>query len=429
MAVPVLFTRGDTSPARGISVTIQLSATLDLCDTNPLNLDLNFHQGAWLATFGSTFQVYSNGGGSYTIDQAILGTPCGVTTGGDLFTVDIAASGLALPDDVGTITVTDVVVRDCLNAPLPGIPGPVGNLTIDTSVPAAISALATVQDKTANGSDGLTNIDLSWTGGSEPDATIEIYRKGFGSYPEYDDTPGTGVPAVPTYPPSGGWALVATLPSGTTAYSDQPPARDFWYYVAFVIDECNVSAVSNLSNGALDYHLGDVTDGATPGTGDNLVDLPDISLLGDLYGIPLIYNDTYNYLDVGPTTDYSVNARPKTDNKVQFEDLMMFAINYGVRVEAHAEADRGRPQRVDGGSHGRRGGDPGDADPGLGRRGTGRERAVHVGRGRGGADRLTPRGRGRSARQAARWCSPRRRASSTPRCSAGPSAGKANSRP
>jgi hypothetical protein len=33
-------------------------------------------------------------------------------------------------------------------------------------------------------------------------------------------------------------------------------------------------------------------------------------------------------LDVGPTTDFSVDARPTTDNRVQFEDLMVFAMNY-----------------------------------------------------------------------------------------------------
>jgi hypothetical protein len=107
--------------------------------------------------------------------------------------------------------------------------------------------------------------------------------------------------------------------------------RDFWHYVAFVRDGCgNVSAASNLTGGTLNYHLGDVSNNVTPGNGDNLVSTADISLLGAHYGVSLAFNDPFNYLDVGPTTDYSVNARPTTDNKVDFEDLMMFAINYGV---------------------------------------------------------------------------------------------------
>jgi hypothetical protein len=57
------------------------------------------------------------------------------------------------------------------------------------------------------------------------------------------------------------------------------------------------------------------------------VDGLDISDLGAHYGG--VYNPTYNYLDVGPTTDYSVDARPTTDNVINFEDLIMFAINFG----------------------------------------------------------------------------------------------------
>jgi hypothetical protein len=33
---------------------------------------------------------------------------------------------------------------------------------------------------------------------------------------------------------------------------------------------------------------------------------------------------------VGPTTDYSVDGRPTTDDLVEFEDLMMFAMNFGL---------------------------------------------------------------------------------------------------
>jgi hypothetical protein len=62
--------------------------------------------------------------------------------------------------------------------------------------------------------------------------------------------------------------------------------------------------------------------------GNNRVFTEDVSFLGSHYGITLADPDVLGCLDVGPTTDYSVNARPTTDNKVNFEDLMMFAINY-----------------------------------------------------------------------------------------------------
>ena len=69
----------------------------------------NITQGSWLGGYGSSFQVVDNGAGSYTVDQVILGLPCGVTTGGTLFTVDVEAAG---GDGTGTITVTDVTFRD-----------------------------------------------------------------------------------------------------------------------------------------------------------------------------------------------------------------------------------------------------------------------------------------------------------------------------
>ena len=35
-----------------------------------------------------------------------------------------------------------------------------------------------------------------------------------------------------------------------------------------------------------------------------------------------------SYLDIGPTADYSVDAMPATDNFLDFEDLIMIAINF-----------------------------------------------------------------------------------------------------
>ncbi len=197
--------------------------------------------------------------------------------------------------------------------------------TGSSAVPAPVTDLAAAQVTAGNGGDGTTAITLSFTVPPEA-ATAEVYRAPFGVYPEYDDG-GGATPAVPSYPPGAPWVLTAVNSSGQT---DDPPGRDFWHYVVFTKNASGgTSAVSNITGGTLNYHLGDVSDGATPGQGDNLVGMPDVSLLGDHYFASLDPGDPFNYLDVGPTTDYSVHGRPTTDNVLNFEDLMMFAINYG----------------------------------------------------------------------------------------------------
>src|SRR5439155_9096265 len=57
-----------------------------------------------------------------------------------------------------------------------------------------------------------------------------------------------------------------------------------------------------------------------------------VSLLGMHYGDSGLALAGYEYLDVGPTTDRSTNARPTTDGKVLFDDLVMFALNYSPAV-------------------------------------------------------------------------------------------------
>jgi hypothetical protein len=189
---------------------------------------------------------------------------------------------------------------------------------------APVTALSASQVTAGNDSSGTTGITITFTPPSGA-SQIEVYRAGFGFYPEFDDN-GGAAPPVPSYPPGAPWTLTGVTTSGQT---DAPPSRDLWYYVAFARDSCgNVSVVSAQTGATLNYHLGDVSDG-TPGQGDNLVNTADISALGLHYGMTLAVNDPFNYLDVGPTTTNSVNGRPLTDNVVQFEDLMIYAINYG----------------------------------------------------------------------------------------------------
>jgi hypothetical protein len=317
--VDVTFTRVDATPVRGFSVTFQLSAELALCGS----VTASIREGTYLSGIGGTnYQVTSNGSGSYTVDCAILGLPCGATGSGTLFTIDVMGSGSG--EATGTVTVTSVTVRDCNNGPVPAFPGAPTPITVDYTAPAPVADLAAAQQKTLNDSDGTTKVALTFTAPVSA-SVVEVYRAPFGNYPEYDDPPGAGlVPSAPSYPPGFPWALTTVTTSGG---ADETTARDFWYYVMFTKDACgNISGVSNMTAGTLNYHLGDVTPPA--GGGDNRVNSIDISLLGTNYWKNLVAGDPVNYLDVGPTTDYSVNGRPLTDNKVGFEDLMMFSINF-----------------------------------------------------------------------------------------------------
>ncbi len=320
-------TRADAIDMRGFSLTFQLSPELELC-----NGLASITEGTYLNAIGGTnFQVLDNGGGSYTVDAAILGLPCGATAAtGTLFSIEVTNTG---GDGTGTITVTGLILRDCVNVDIPGIAGST-TLQIDNTAVSAITDLAAAQQLTGNDGDGTTVIDLSWTAPAEPDAyQTQIWRKGFGFYPEYDDLGGSAptAPANPVDALSQGWTLVATLPASSSSQADETALeRDFMYFVAFVSDSCgNISGVSNVTDGTLNYHLGDVVPVTPPPFGDNLVDVLDISKLGAHYGTSdgdALYLDT---LDVGPTSTNFVDGLPDTDDSIQFEDLILFAINFG----------------------------------------------------------------------------------------------------
>jgi hypothetical protein len=322
--------RLESTDVRGFTVTFQLSPELTLCTGSP---STDVREGTYLSDVGTTnFQTLDNGGGSYTVDGVILGLPCGATAPtGTLFEVDVTNG---VPDGEGTVTITAVDLRDCDNIAIAVDAGPPASIIIDNTAPAAAADLAAAQETSgtpAGGSPQTTAINLSWSA-MEAGASVELFGKGYGNYPEYDDggSPGS-IPTQPADPAAAaaeGWTSVGST-SGTTL-TDTPTVRDFWYYVAFVTDACgNVSGPSVVTGGALNYHLGDVSDGITPGVGDNEVTGVDVSALGAAYATGDGDPNYQNYLDVGPTTDFSTGARPTTDDQIQFEDLILFSINFG----------------------------------------------------------------------------------------------------
>ena len=243
------------------------------------------------------------------------------------------------------------------------------NINLCSPTTAAPTGLSTSQKTSgnANPSSGLTGINLSWTNpdGIDPSATLDVWRAPFGyvdgdewqnAHPEYDDdnlffaqppvTPTDTAPVTTT--PLTGWTKVGTTPPGApTTFTDTPPTRGCWYYVVNITDPCDLTHISNMSGGTLNYLLGDVTNGATIGQGDDAVGTGDVSALGSAYGsvVPASPGVTA-HLDIGPTMDRTATGRPHPDDFIGFEDLIVLSMNYSksaspqfARVPAAADRD------------------------------------------------------------------------------------------
>ena len=284
-----------------------------------------------------SFEVTSNPDGTYTVDDVILGSPCGTTEAeGVLFTVDLTH---AVAEGTGTVSILAAELRGCDNEPLEVDPGAPAAITIDTVAPLPVGDLAAVPSVAGSGPGRTVDLDIGWTPSTSPDAgQVAVYRKGFDHYPEYDDGGGAAPvldpAATPAQAEAAGWTLVDVVTG--VAVTDRQATRNVWSYAAFTIDLLgNVSVPSALSAGRPNYILGDVSDGLAvegeplPGDGDNKLDTVDMSLLGTYYGQTIGLDHVANRLDIGPLVGDALLGRPATDNEIEFEDLILFGINYG----------------------------------------------------------------------------------------------------
>ncbi len=325
VAMPVLIQRTTAEPLIGFSVRLQLSANLRLGGAR-------VSEGGYFGSFNpaSSLQVRDLGGGLVTVDGVILGPPCGPTaSSGTLFLLHLASDAVS---GTGTVTPVAVALRDCDNRAVAADAGPAGSIVIENVRPAPVSGLVATQQAPGTGG-GTSKVTVSWDAPGSG-KTIELFRTGFGAYPEYDDAGGSA-PAVPSWPPEERWVQIASLPGGT-AYEDDPRMRDFWYYAVFVQDECGAVSLPALTTGTLGYTLGDVSDGVTRCEGNGRVWAEDLSLLGSRYGAALAPGDSLGCLDVGPTSDGSEEGLPLTDNSLDFEDLMLFTTNFNQAPEPQA---------------------------------------------------------------------------------------------
>jgi hypothetical protein len=202
---------------------------------------------------------------------------------------------------------------------------PDAETTVDLSAPAAAAGLdATPGDGT---------ISLVWTNPEVDDLdAIEIWAalwadgEGASAYPEYDD-----VAPAPTRPASRAaaaddpaWSLIGTLdPEATTfLHEEGMPGRGVYSYEVFAVDIAgNASPPADDGTWATNYMLGDVND-------NHQIDVSDITALGTTYGLSDGQDGYDADLDIGPTDDESATGVPLTDDDIEFEDLMIMALNY-----------------------------------------------------------------------------------------------------
>lgn len=258
-----------------------------------------------------------------------------ITDGGGLASVtadvtDFGGGDLVEPD-VGTTyewTLIDVDTGDANNAVSAWVTATdtYGNITVgsddmtaDNTLPTKVTGFAAAP--------AHEEVVLSWANASGTDDNyygVLVRYAAWGDYPLYDR------PAPVDYPGD------ETEGDGEVFFGDDIGAthnielRDIYYYSAFACDwALNIGPVDeDGQDRATNYWLGDVANVNNDWEPDGYVSDPDIVKLSGIYGgAP---SGDLLKCDVGPTDDHSRVGIPEPDDFIDFEDLMMFAMNYDV---------------------------------------------------------------------------------------------------
>ncbi len=196
--------------------------------------------------------------------------------------------------------------------------------TKDVTAPAPPTTLAAQP--------GHNKVQLSWVNSGSADVVgVQIQRLQWTDYPDYGSSP-TPTPA-PMYPANqvAGMTVhsAAASPSLAGNHLDvmglSNATRDIYYYGAFAYDAAGNYSVAAPSAQArsTSYWLGDIA-----ATFDGSVYFTDLVTFSSSYGLLEGQVGFENDADFGPTHNNSPKGIPLPDDKVEFEDLAIFAINF-----------------------------------------------------------------------------------------------------
>ncbi len=285
------------------------------------------------------FQVLDNGDGTLTVDDALLGATPGLVDTADMFTIAVQTVG---DGEVG-VEFVSYELRDALNQPLYAP-------LLGTSFLVDCIAPAPVTDITA--ATGHNRITVTWNHDDVDVDHYEIFRglwydttPGVSAYPEYDDLPGNVIPARPATwaeaDASPEWEPVGTTPVGVHTITDTWPdasSRGVYYYEVFAVDAVLNGDAAAANDRATNYWLGDTHGAGADPVPNGVVDAFDMNDLGTYFGTTVPTGGAGDFVDVGPTDDWSRLGIPTTDSRIDFEDLMIFSLNFGVVSAAKDQA-------------------------------------------------------------------------------------------
>jgi len=294
------------------------------------------------------FFAVNNGGGSWTITGSTIADPNHThpivepgTVG--LFSIEFSA----VAEGLASITFGEITFRDPSNQNITCSASGT-TFTVDCTAPLAVTSI------TAN--PHHNRIEVSWDHDDNDVDYYEIYRGlwhvadiNITAYPEFDDNPDF---AVPAHPASGlplsteGWvraddgthnfAVDSFFDIFTQVEGDLQ--RGACSYEVYAVDAAgNVSDPATNNAAATNYWLGDMTPvSLSPYMADGLVTASlDMTYLGASFGTADGEAGYNSYCDVGPTDNFSAMGIPITDSVINFEDLMVFSMNFGIVSETN----------------------------------------------------------------------------------------------
>lgn len=310
---------GGATPIRSYSIRITASEQLafDATDIAVATLPENAQ---------ATWQLVEHGPGDWSVDYTILGADTeGITTGAELFAVTMHGTA----DGEANVAVAAAELRDLLNQPVPVVHDQIAAVTVMCSAPGPVTdAMATPAHEM---------IHVVWQDPDHPYlAAIDVFRArdedadGNSSYPLFGRLDGATEPVRPATRDDAladpRWTLIATVEPGVSVLDDPLTGRGIYRYELFPRNGADVAGPpADDPLAATNYILGDCMN-----DGDGAVDVLDVSLLGAAYAT--VAGDPYfdPVVDFGPTSDATGSGLPLPDGSIDFEDLAIIGLNFGI---------------------------------------------------------------------------------------------------